>query len=204
MADPTYDDINFALRRLGKDRVIRAQKRVEEVRTDMLKGSHLLSLGMRETWGQNIEGGAKLVNGRWVKEDDPTHMDVGWLQISRRFHADTLSIMPGVKAGTWGPKVSGKSANDGGYVPTFGSGLEFTTDELRHAMALGAAQGVPTDRLVRFAIAAHNAGVGGALAGFHEGNQDKYTAGGDYSAWVLKARSLVLQVMNSNGWVWSP
>jgi hypothetical protein len=46
--------------------------------------------------------------------------------------------------------------------------------------------GVPDDgSRTRFALAAYNAGIGGATAGLHEGDIDAHTAGGDYSADVI-------------------
>lgn len=200
---PTQSDVTFALKRLGEYRCMRAQE-VMETSQNLLKGSHALALGLRETWGQNIEGGAKQVNGNWVKEDDPKRMDVGWLQISRRYHPTALAKMPGVKVGTWAPVVSGKTANDGGYVPRFTDGLRFTVEELMSSIQYGSTNGVPEDKLIQYAIAAHNAGRGGALSGVKEGNVDKYTAGGDYSSWVLQARTLVVNFLNRSGWVWTP
>ena len=44
---------------------------------------------------------------------------------------------------------------------------------------------VKPQELLPFAVAAHNAGNGGALRGYQEGDVDKYTTGGDYSADVL-------------------
>lgn len=190
---PKASDVDFALKRLGAYRVKRAQEVANEGVTDGIDGGHVLALGLRETWGRNVEGGAKLIDGRWVPEDDPKRMDVGMFQISRRYHPDALKLMPGVKVGTWGPVVEGKSANVGGFVPQFTTGLRFTIEEMRDAIAFAEDHGVPDGggAQVRFAIAAHNAGVGGALNGFKAGDVDKFTAGGDYSAWVLAAKKLV-------------
>lgn len=186
----TPQQIDAALKRLGHYRVVRAQEQAELI-PGAIGGWIVLALGLRETWGRNIEGGAQLENGRWVPETDPRRMDVGWLQISRRYHADALKEMPGVKAGTWSTDVAGKTANDGGHVPRFTHALRFTVDELERAIAFGQREGVPRDQLRRFAVAAHNAGQGGALRGHQAGNVDRYTAGGDYSAWVMDARKKV-------------
>lgn len=206
MADPTQTQVNDALTRLGHYRVVRAQEVVDtEAKHDGLRGSHLLALGLRETWGRNIEGGAKKApDGRWVAETDPTRMDVGFLQISRRYHSETLKTMPGVKVGTWDPVVTGKSANDGGYVPRFTDSLRWVVPELDNMMDYGYRHGVPGAQLLRFAVAAHNAGVGGALDGFRAGNVDKYTAGADYSSWVLRAVPLVDHFITTKGWVYHP
>ena len=40
-------------------------------------------------------------------------------------------------------------------------------------------------------MAAYNAGMGGALNGWRAGDVDRFTTGGDYSAWVLRHRLAV-------------
>jgi hypothetical protein len=180
---------------LGNYRVKRAQQAALQGTPDGISGGLLLALGLRESHLTNVEGGAKLVDGRWVAQDDPNRMDVGWTQISRLHHLDSLRRMPGVKVRTWAPVVSGKTAADGGYAPRFEEALQFTIQELREAQAYGQDHGVDRNDLVRFAIAAHNAGSGGAVRGFREGDVDKYTARGDYSAWVLATKAQV------NGWL---
>lgn len=204
--NPTASQIESALKGLGHYRCVRAQELVEGFgsATDGLLGSHVLALGMRETWGRNIEGGAMLVDNKWVRETDPTHMDVGWLQISRRYHADALKGMPGVKVGTWEPVVKGKTANDSGYAPRYSDSLRFTEQELRDAMAYAVTNKVKKADRVRFALAAHNAGKGGALSGYKAANVDKYTAMGDYSAWVLEAQKLVSRFLTRHDWIWTP
>jgi hypothetical protein len=196
MAETLTDkQLHDALVQLGNYRVKRAQEAALVGPSDNISGALLLAIGLRETHLQNIEGGAKLVNGTWVKEDDPTRKDVGWLQISRRFHTPDLKLMPGVKTGTWGPVQADKTAADGGYVPRFEDGLQFTIKELREAQAYGQDQGVADADLARYSVAAHNSGWGGALNGYRAGNVDKNTAGGDYSQWVLHTRSQV------NSWI---
>jgi len=186
---PSEADVSRSLTRLGNYRVLRAQRVANLGEPDGISGALLLAFGMRETWLRNIEGGAKLVDGAWVAETDPMRMDVGWAQISRRYHLDALKLMPGVVGGTWGPVVPGKTGADPGYVPRFEEALQFVIRELHENVAYAADHGVPADGRIRFAIAAHNAGQGGALSGVKVGNVDTYTMGGDYSAWVLAART---------------
>lgn len=181
-------DVGALLKRLGNYRVKRAQEAALDGPSDGISGALLLAFGLRETNLQNIEGGAKLVDGKWVPEDDPGRMDVGWTQISRKYHIDSLRRMPGVKNGTWAPVVSGKTAADAGFVPRFEEAMQYTISELREAQAYGEDHRVHPEHLVRYSIAAHNAGKGGALKGYQEGNVDKYTANGDYSDWVLTTR----------------
>lgn len=191
MEQLTDTQVGKFLADLGNYRVKRAQEAALVGPSDGISGALLLSIGLRETHLLNIEGGAKLVDGHWVAEDDATHMDVGWLQISRRYHPTSLAAMPGVKAGTWTPLVDGKTANDGGFCPRYEDSLQYTITELREAQDYGRVHGVAENDLVRYAVASHNAGLGGALSGYRAGDVDKYTALGDYSAWALATRTQV-------------
>lgn len=191
MVFATDKQVDEALRRLGHYRVVRAQEQADLV-PGIVGGWVVLALGLRETWGRNIQGGAKQdATGRWVAETDPTRMDVGWLQISRRYHPEALQKMPGVLNGTWSPVVHGKTANDGGYVPRFTDALRFTVAQMEAAITYGRTYGVAEGDLRRFAVAAHNAGTGGAIRGYQKGNVDMFTAGADYSSWVMDARKRV-------------
>jgi hypothetical protein len=205
---PSQEDIGHALARLGNYRVERAQVVANEGRPDGISGALVLALGMRETWGRNIEGGAKLdSHGTWVPLDpknpgDAARMDVGWTQINRGFHHDALARMPGVLTGTWGPVIKDHNPTMAGIVPRFEEALRFTVEELRENAAYAMDHGVPANEAIHVAVAAHNAGVGGALRGWQAGNCDKYTAGGDYSKWVLAARRAVNQWLGSHpNWV---
>lgn len=172
--------IGNALAHLENYRVLRVQEKAGEGHPDGLAGEHLLALGMRETALRNINGGAEYVNGKWV----PAKTDRGWLQISDRYHMDWLRSVPGCKEGTW-VSARGHSAGDEGYCPQFSTAIDFTLREMHEAMAYARKHGVVERDIVRFAIASHNGGIGGAMQGYQEGNVDKYTALGDYSGWVL-------------------
>lgn len=198
MTPATDAEVATSLARLGNYRVRRAQFVANAGAPDGISGALLLALGLRETWGRNIEGGAKWSEAqkRWVALDpkvpaDAARMDVSWLQISRIYHADALRLMPAVEAGTWDKSAPLHSPAEGGYVPRFEEALQFTLLELHESIAFGHDHHVKGADVVRFAIAAHNAGVYGALLGYQEGNVDLKTAGGDYSAWVLDARGTV-------------
>ncbi len=202
MNELTTTQVGDALRRLGHYRVVRAQEAALEGPSDGISGALLIALTLRETGGRNIEGGAKwdATNQRWVALDPETEwreMDVGCFQISRRFHIAELRRMPGVKAGTWGPVVDWHTAAEGGYCPQFEESLRYVIREMREAQAYGDDQGVPDKLLPRFAVAAHNGGWGGAINGWEAGDLDRFTTGGDYSAWVLAHRTKVNSVLNS-------
>lgn len=184
----TPAQVAAALKRLGRYRVGRAHE-IAAQHNDGIGGHHFLALGMREAgpfthW--NIEGGARWNGSAWVKEWDPTKMDVGAFQISRKYHGAQLERMPGVAVATWKPVVAGRTANDGGYAPRWAEQLAFTDRELRSNRAYGIAAGVATADLVHFALTAHNAGKGGALQGYRDGDLDRYSTYGDYGATCLR------------------
>lgn len=192
MNDLTETQVYHALASLGNYRVRRVQTVCNEGKPDGISGSLFLALGLRETFLQNIEGGAKLdkATGKWVAQDNPELMDVGVFQISRKYHIHDLALMLGVPNGTWGPVTSTKTAADSGFVPRFEESLQFTLREFHENMAL-LENPVPARHLVQVAVAAHNAGVEGARKGYTMGDIDINTAGGDYSEWVLRHRTMV-------------
>lgn len=194
----TDTQVEKLLREAGAYRVRRAQVIALEGEPDGVSGSLLIAMALRETKFKNIEGGARLVDGEWVAEDRPEYMDVGCIQINRRWHANTLKSWPAVKAGTWAPVVLGKTPYDLGYVPRFEEAMRFTLSYMHENMAYGADNFVDADDLPRFAVAAHNCGSQGALNGYKAGDIDKYTASGDYSAWVLRTRTQVNKFLVRN------
>lgn len=190
----TQAQVGNALANCGHYRVTRAQLVAREGAPDLISGSTVLALGMRETSLRNIQGGAKFENGQWVAQDDPNKMDVGVFQISREHNMAALRLMPGVANGTWGPVVPGKTAADSGYVPRYEESLRFTIENMREAIAFAQDHNIPSVQFLSFGIAAHNAGIGGALNGWRlHGDVDYYTTHADYSSWVLRHRSLVNQ-----------
>lgn len=196
MSTMTQDQVGQALANAGHYRVMQAQYLAAQGPADGISGELLLALGLRETKLRNVEGGAKKnADGKWVAlsgESDRTRMDVGGLQISRFWHAPELTQLPAVVAGTWGPKIPGKNPMMLGYVPTWTHACEFTIRELREAIAYGLDQpGVNLEGAVRLGIAAHNCGLANALAGWRDGDIDKHTVYGNYSADVLDIRRQV-------------
>lgn len=192
MKDLTETQVDRFLAQLGNYRVRRVQTVCNEGQPDGISGSLFLALGLRETLLQNIEGGAKLdiATGKWVAQDDPELMDVGVFQISRKFHIRDLELMLGVQDGTWAPVIGNRNAGDSGFVPRFEEALQYTLREFHENMAQ-LEEHVPVRDLVQVAVAAHNAGVAGALHGYNMKDIDINTAGGDYSVWVLRHRTMV-------------
>lgn len=176
----TQTQVGEALRRLGNYRVRRTQTVALEGAPDGISGSLVLALGLRETRLRNVNGGARLERGVWVPSKD----DRGVFQIASKYHAAELARMPGVAEGTWAPVIAGKSPADERYCPRFEDSLRFTLAAMHEAQALAEDHDVPVDERARFAVAAHNAGAGGALEGWLNGDVDENTTHGDYSAWV--------------------
>lgn len=196
MADFSADAVARAIVEFGNYRTRRCQYVALQGQPDGIFGITLMALGLRESALRNINGGAELVNGKWVA----TKTDKGVFQIASLYHAYSLARMPAVQEGTWAPVVApGVTGDD--LCPRFEDSIQFTLRQMHEAQAFGADHDVPVRELPRFAVAAHNAGVGGALKGYREGNVDKYTAHGDYSAWVERhARKIQAWLVAHPGW----
>lgn len=208
----TYDEVAYCMtKNLGRYRVLRAQEVASQGSPDGISGALLIALAIRENKGLNEEGGVmRDADGQWVKQTDPMKMDIGVFQINRGYHYPALKAMPGVKSGTWTPVVAGKSAADPGYVMRFEDSLRWIIPNFHENLAAAedygvvGKEGISTEAMrVKFAIAAHNAGARGAYNGYKEGDVDKYTADGDYSTWVLTARSNVNRFLGRNP-NWTP
>lgn len=214
MADPlAQKTVEDCLVRLGNYRVRRIQTVALEGEPDGISGALLLAFGLRETLLQNIIGGLAYVNpenlkerwptdrkgGIWVPEWDPARQDVGVFQISRLWNGAALRRMIAVQTGTWGPVIDGKSAYDAYAVPRFEDSLQFTLSLLHEHMAMADDAGVDElDERVDIAIAAHNAGFSGALAGWRLGDVDRNTAQHDYVKWVKEHRTKVNRALNTD------
>lgn len=200
----TDAQVALALRSFGVYRVKRTQTVCRSYGSALISASVVMALGLRETGLRNIEGGAKWdpVSNRWVAQDDPHQMDVGCFQISRKFHGAELDRMPGVRVGTWSPSVHGATAYDKGYAPRFEQSVQYVVAAMHEDLQYAVDHGIPADgSRLQFAVAAHNAGQGGAMSGYHDGDIDKFTALGDYSAWVLAtAKQVTAWLKTHPGW----
>lgn len=180
---PTAEEVGSALAHLGNWCVLH----VQEVCYPYTKvpASVMLGIGYRETALKNICGGATWDGSKWVQ----AFTDRGYLQISDQVEneAEWLAKVPGCKNGEWVPDGTHK-AIDPMHVPRFSDATAYVYKTLISDMDFGHAHGVPTNELLRFAVAAHNAGPTGALEGFQAGNVDAHTAHGDYSAYVMAVR----------------
>jgi hypothetical protein len=175
-ADLTTTHVERALKRLGNYRVKAAQEAANEGPPDGISGALMLALGLRESDLQNI--------------NNPDQTDHGCFQISDIYHDDWLRSEPGCKEKTW-TAVEGHTAAESGYCPRYTPALNYALKMLKANRLAAMRLGVPENKAVRFAVAAYNAGFGGAMRGWREGDVDKYTTGDDYSDWTMRHRLII-------------
>lgn len=183
MADFSQRQVDDALKALGNYRVRAAQAVALEGPADAFSGALLLSFGLRETGLRNVNG--------------PADVDHGCMQVSELFHAAWLSSQPGCPVGSW-VAVSGHTAVEDGYAPRYTPAVIYALQILKENWAFAVAKGVDEGSRLRFAVAAYNAGVGGALRGYREGDVDRYTTLQDYSSWVIEHRSKINHFLNDH------
>lgn len=180
----TKNAVGAALTRLGHYRVCAAQYLALEGPADDISGSLLLALGLRESLLQNINNKAQT--------------DKGCFQITERYHSEFLRNQVGCVEGTW-VGVPGHSAMEDGYCPRFTPALIYALEMLKDHRSYAVIRlGLTGPTAVRFAIAAYNAGLGGALAGLDANNVDLKTTGGDYSRWVIEHRTVINSWLNDH------
>jgi hypothetical protein len=83
-------------------------------------------------------------------------------------------------------------ASGAGGKPPVPAAAKYAGALLRWNYDYGVRSGVPARLQLKFALSAYNAGAGGALSGFREGDSDRRTTGGDYGKAVL-ARFAIFQ-----------
>jgi hypothetical protein len=176
----TEGQLDQQLRALGHRRLDMVSDLAHEGDNDGIGAALLLALGSRESNMRNIVGDSG--HGR------------GWLQIDDRFHHDFLATHRGCDSGSFHPAY--ESAAPKGRVPTLTASTIYAIGLLRANMRFARSNGVPEETAVRFAVAAYNAGPGGALAGFHEGDVDRHTTGRDYSGDVLGRRAAIARSLD--------
>jgi hypothetical protein len=123
----------------------------------------LVAIASRETHCRNIAGDGG--HGRGV------------FQIDDRFHADWLRR---------------HRAGSPGAVPSVEDGAAYAAQLLAANLAYGRSKGLDGDRLLTFAVAAYNAGAGGAWQALKQtGNPDSGTANRNYGADVVERMRLI-------------
>jgi hypothetical protein len=94
----------------------------------------------------------------------------GLFQIDDRSHTDFLRR---------------NGAGAAGGKPRVAAAALYAAGILRWGFDYGASNGVKQADRLKFMLSAYNAGAGGALAGYREGDSDRRTTGGDYGRAVL-------------------
>lgn len=175
----TEGQLSTQLQALGSRRIDMVSDLAHEGENDGIGAPLLLALGSRETNMKNIAGDGG--HGR------------GWLQIDDRFHHGFLKTHRGCDSGSFTPKHP--SAAPQGRVPTLTASTIYAIGLLRSNMRFARGNGVPEASVVRFAVAAYNAGAGGALQGFREGDVDLHTTGRDYAKDVLARKAAIARIL---------
>lgn len=175
--------------RFGARRYFEVEEAISPFRVKDLGVKLLIALGTRETNLTNV-----------VSHTGGT--DRGVFQINVNYHVDALERLPGCPSGSWTPEP-GRNAAEEGYVPTLHDGAVVAYMILvnGHRYALNSL-GLRGGAAIRFALAAYNAGIGGAQKGQTEGDPDKYTTGQNYSRDVLfdRWRDQVNPLIDELGW----
>jgi hypothetical protein len=179
----TAHELEAQLEAFGRQRLEIVSELAHQGPSDGIGAALLLAIGSRETNLRNIVGDSG--HGR------------GWLQIDDRFHHIWLSKHRGCSSGSFIATFA--SALPKGRVPTLTASTLYAVDLLRGNARFALTHGVPTAQKTRFAVAAYNAGAGGALKGFQAGNIDLKTAHQDYSADVLQRKTVVGRFLKRHG-----
>lgn len=121
---------------------------------------------------------------------DGGHGRGGW-QIDDRWHGAWLEQVRGCRSGSSIPVY--RSARPAGRVPTISVGARKAAAILEANVEAAIRAGIPDGHRMDVAVAAYNAGMGGALRGWKtDRNPDRFTTGADYSRDVL-ARARILR-----------
>jgi len=91
----------------------------------------------------------------------------------------------------WPEWLAAHGADDPGERPPVADAARHAAWLLAENLAFARRHGVPRAQLLRFAVSAYNAGPGGALRGFEEGDSDLHTTGRDYGVDVLGRLAMV-------------
>ena len=175
----TESQLEQQLLALGHRRIDMVTDLAHEGENDGIGPALIFALASRETNMKNIVGDGG--HGR------------GWLQIDDRFHHDFLATHRGCVSGSFTPTKP--SAAGQGLCPTLTASTIHAIALLRSNMRFARSKGVPEAQVLRFAVAAYNAGAGGALQGFRAGNVDANTTGRDYSKDVLGRKAAVGRIL---------
>lgn len=176
---------------LGRERVEVVNEVAGEGDPDLIAGSLILAIGLRESSIRNITGDGG--HGR------------GWLQIDDRFHQPWLRAHAACHDGAWTFSFSVRSggALPAGRVPGMVAAEQYAIALLNANARFGQQNGVKAAHLKQFMVAAYNCGAGNAIDAYRSygvKGVDHYTAGGDYGADVLANQRTVRAVLSDLHW----
>jgi hypothetical protein len=175
----TESQLEAQVKRFGEHRHAALHKALAGVGAKHVSRALALAIGSRETNLQNIVGDGG--HGRGVFQQDD------------RFQREFLVATAGCPSGSFRPAWS--SALPAGRVPTLSAGCRRMAQIIESNVALAIRSGIPKGHRLRFAVAAYNAGGGGALKGWKEKRDvDRHTAGGDYSHDVFARLEVVREM----------
>ncbi len=178
--------VNDRMKAIGKTRVQTAQLVGKEGGRDLISGSLLIAISLRESGGRNVLGdngharGAFQITDWWHK---------AFLKSVRGCLA--AKLIPEATRLNWIP-IPGTNAAMRGFCPTWEDGARYTAKLLNGYVqqAVKAKVKRPEDQLA-VAIASFNCGFGPARDAFFAGNVDLATTGRDYAADVQLRRTEV-------------
>jgi hypothetical protein len=119
MATPaeTKKAVGDAIVKFGNYRTLECQRVARVGAPDLISGSLLIAMGLRES---------NLVNTNNVSGTDH-----GWLQINAPTHHDFLARVPAVAMHTWGPIIEGRRSYEDGMCPRFHEPLDYCLNYLK-------------------------------------------------------------------------
>ncbi len=87
---------------------------------------------------------------------------------------------------SWKEWLAAQGAGGSGKTPPVAAAARLAASIIRDNRAFGRKNGVAEPDLAKFALSAYNAGAGGAIRGYREGDSDLHTTGADYGKDVLE------------------
>jgi Putative peptidoglycan binding domain len=90
-----------------------------------------------------------------------------------------------------------QGAGGAGGKPPIAAAARYAADLLRANNDFGVRNGVRAPDRTKFMLSAYNAGAGGAIAGYREGDSDKRTTGGDYGRAVLRRYAIFQELLGT-------
>jgi hypothetical protein len=175
----TETHLEAQVEHFGHHRREALRKALAALRAPHVSRGLALAIGSRETNLQNIVGDGG--HGRGVFQQDD--------RFQRDFLAGTHGCPSGSYRSTW------SSALPPGRVPTLTAGCRRMAAIIESNVAFAIRSGIPKGHRLRFAVAAYNAGAGGALRGWQEARDvDRHTAGLDYSQDVFERLAVVREM----------